>query len=95
MQTQVVRSSELKLESTKSDLILDLCRHFSAVNYLSGALGRDYLIEDDFKKFGISIDYQKFATKTYPQLWGNFIPNLSILDWWMNATNDFFSKGKP
>lgn len=88
--TQVVRSSELNVESTKSDLILDLCRHFSAANYLSGAFGHDYLIEDDFKNFKISIDYLNFTTNPYPQLWGKFIPNLSVLDWWMNTTNDIF-----
>src|ERR1700722_1879139 len=44
----VVRSSELPIASSKSDLVLDLCRHFGAQRYLSGALGRDYLAESDF-----------------------------------------------
>jgi hypothetical protein len=85
--TQVVRSSELSVNSTKSDLVLDLCQHFSADHYLSGALGRDYLIEDDFKKAKISVEYQCFTLRNYPQLWGEFIPYLSILDVWMNTKN--------
>lgn len=87
--TQVVRSSQLPVESTKSDLVLDLCRYFSAKHYLSGAFGRSYLIEDKFKKMGIEIEYQNFKSQSYPQLWKEFIPNLSILDWWMNTFEPF------
>lgn len=86
--TQVVRSSELTVDSAKSDLVLDLCQHFSAEHYLSGALGRDYLIEDDFKTAKISVEYQSFTPHNYPQLWGDFIPYLSILDGWMNTKTD-------
>ena len=93
--TRIVRSSELPIESAKSDLILDLCKHFSAMKYLSGALGRDYLVEDDFKKAGIFIEYQSYSPQAYPQLWGKFIPYLSTLDWWMNTTATSPIKAKP
>jgi hypothetical protein len=83
--TPVVRSSELPIVRTKSDLVFDLCKYFDAQHYLSGALGRDYLVEDDFSKAGIAIEYQSFKSSVYPQLWGAFIPNLGILDLWMNT----------
>jgi hypothetical protein len=92
--TQVVRSSELPVKSTKSDLVLDLCRHFGVQHYLSGALGRDYLVEHDFKNAGIAIEYQSFVPQTYCQLWGDFIPYLSALDWWMNMTDGSLRKDK-
>jgi hypothetical protein len=82
--TRIVRSSELSITNSKSDLVLELCRHFGARRYLSGVLGRDYLVEADFLKAGITIEYQIFKSPVYPQLWGEFIPNLSVLDWWMN-----------
>lgn len=85
--TRIVRSSELNVTSTKSDLLRDLCLHFGARHYLSGALGRDYLVEDDFSKAGISIEYQNFKSPVYHQLWGDFIPNLSVLDCWLNSDN--------
>lgn len=84
--TRIVCSSELPINSAKSDLVLDLCQHFGAQHYLSGALGRDYLVEEDFSKAGIVIEYQNFKPPVYPQLWGDFIPYLGILDWWMNGT---------
>ena len=84
--TRIVRSSELSIDSAKSNLVLDLCQHFSAKHYLSGTLGRGYLIEDDFKRSEIHIEYQNFIPQPYPQLWGDFIPYLSILDWWMSKS---------
>jgi WbqC-like protein family len=84
--TRVVRSSDLPIASSKSDLVLDLCRHFGARRYLSGALGRDYLVEENFSKAAIAIEYQRFKSPVYPQLWGEFIPNLGVLDWWMNMS---------
>jgi len=85
IQTRIVRSSDLPVSSAKSDLVLDLCNHFGAQHYLSGALGRNYLIEDDFNKSNILIEYQNYQSFVYPQLWGKFIPNLGILDWWMSG----------
>lgn len=93
--TQVVRSSDLEVDSSKSDLVLDLCKNLNANNYLSGAKGHDYLRADDFDNAGVTINYQNFPTPIYPQLWGDFIPNISVLDWWMNTTDHNFKQGKP
>lgn len=91
--TRVVRSSELGLASTKSELVLDLCRTLGADRYVSGALGRGYLIEEDFRAAGITVEYQSYTSPVYPQLWGGeFVPNLSVIDYWMNcgANADLF-----
>jgi hypothetical protein len=83
--TKIVRSSELDIISKKSDLVLDLCKHFASDHYLSGALGRDYLDEDDFSAAGIKVEYQEFNHPFYPQCWGGFEPFMSIVDYWMNC----------
>lgn len=83
--TRVVRSSDLPAMGAKSDLILDLCRHVGAKRYLSGQLGRDYLVECDFRAAGITIEYQEYAHPVYPQQWGSFLPAMSIVDYWMNC----------
>jgi hypothetical protein len=85
IETRIVRSSELLISSSKSDLVLDLCRHFGAERYLSGVQGRAYLDEAHFGENGIAVEYQSFVPPVYFQPWGEFIPNLGILDWWMNA----------
>lgn len=83
--TKLVRSSELSISSKKSDLVLDLCKHYNADHYLSGALGRDYLDENDFAVAGVKVDYQNFSHPIYPQRWGDFEPYMSIIDYWMNC----------
>jgi hypothetical protein len=84
--TRVVRSSELTISSSKSQLALDLCHQLGAQRYLSGMLGLDYLVEADFVKAGIELEYQRYDSMVYPQLWGEFIPDLCVLDWWMNTS---------
>lgn len=83
--TRVVRASTLGIGSRKSQLVLDICRALGADIYLSGPLGRDYLNEAEFRDAGIEVTYHGFTAFEYPQLWGDFVPNLSALDYWMNS----------
>ena len=85
---KIVRSSEVPVFSRKSDLIKDLCLYFGADQYISGALGRQYLQEDAFTLAGISVEFQEYKHPEYAQLWGAFIPGMSIVDLWMN-TGDY------
>ena len=82
--TPVVRSSSLNLQASRSDLVLEICKHFSADEYLSGAFGRAYLDESKFAQSGVDICYQDFAHPMYRQLWGTFLPNMSVVDYAMN-----------
>lgn len=82
---RLVRSSELHCKGKKSNLILDLCKYFGAKQYLSGILGKGYLDDVDFLRNGIIIEYQNYEYPVYPQLWGEFTPCMSIVDFWMNT----------
>ena len=85
IKTPIVKSSTLDINSSKSDLVLDLCKSQNADRYLSGALGKDYLDVDKFKKEGITVEFQNYQPKPYPQLWkGGFVPCLGIIDYAMN-----------
>lgn len=83
--TPIYRLSDLSIDSKKSDLILDICNHFKADLYISGALGKDYLDGAQFENAGIKIEYQNYQHPVYPQLWGGFLSHMSILDFWMNS----------
>ena len=85
--TPIIRASTLSLSGSKSDLILDLCRQLGASRYLSGVHGRSYLSADDFTASGIEIDYQDYAPPVYAQLWGDFLPGLSMVDLCMNGVS--------
>jgi hypothetical protein len=82
--TEIVKLSELDIRSSKSDLILEMCRKLNATRYISGINGKSYLNEKEFLDNGICVEYQNFKTHPYKQLYNEFIPDLSVLDWWIN-----------
>ena len=84
IKTEIIKSSELNIDSKKSDLIFDLCRYYNTDTYISGALGKNYLEENKFKNAKINIIYQDYKHPVYEQLWGEFLSYMSILDFWMN-----------
>lgn len=69
----------------KNEQIAAICRHFSADSYLSGIGAKEYIQPEIFEKQGIQLEYQDYQPITYPQLWGSFIPNLSIVDMLFNC----------
>jgi hypothetical protein len=92
IRTAVVPASELPVTERKSDLVLALCRCVGATRYLSGPLGRSYLQEETFAAAGIEVRYQDYVHPEYPQLYGNFLPAMGIVDYWVNSrAADLFS----
>jgi hypothetical protein len=83
--TRVMRASELPVQGTKSDLVLALCKQVGATTYLSGPLGRGYLQEDQFSAAAIAVRYHDYIHPEYRQLFGEFIPAMGVVDYWMNC----------
>lgn len=83
--TRVVRARDLAATGRKSDLMLNICRELGAKTYLSGPQGRGYLDEAKFAMAGIEVAYHDFVSPVYPQIGDEFMPNLSIIDAWMNV----------
>ncbi|MEM3063462.1 MAG: WbqC family protein [Nitrososphaerota archaeon] len=80
LKTKTIKSSVLNITSTSSQRLLEICKCVGADTYISGEMGKNYLDEEIFRKAGINIKYEKFQHPTYKQLYGNFIPYLSIID---------------
>ena len=78
--TKTIKSSELKINSTGSERLLEICQKLSADTYISGELGKNYLDEDIFQKADIDIIYEKFQHPHYSQLGKSFQPNMSVID---------------
>jgi hypothetical protein len=81
-QKKVVLASELEWnkEVRSTDALLEILTVLKADTYISGTGARDYLDEKQFQARGISLQWQEFNHPTYPQQWGEFIANLSVLD---------------
>lgn len=95
--TQTIRSSDLKINSVGSQRLVDICKKLKGSTYLSGEMGKNYLDEKIFHKENIKVIYEKFQHPTYSQIHGSFIPNLSILDLLFNEgekSKDILLKSK-
>ena len=77
----LVLSSSLNVSAKKSEAVLLKCKAVGADTLLSGAGGRDYLDLKRFEEEGVKVVFQDFRFPMYPQLHGEFIPNLSVVDY--------------
>lgn len=83
-ETRIILLSGLPIDGRGSRLLADICRALSASCYL--ALDSTcYLDEQVFSGSGTALACFRPPVLTYPQLWGDFIPNLSIFDLMLNC----------
>ena len=80
IRVQQHQSSDFNFQGTKSDLVLEICMHFGATDYLSGPFGRDYLDLKSFEDAGIRVQFHDYTDLAYTQDSIEFIPNLSVID---------------
>lgn len=93
-QPEIIRASNLAIEGAKSNLILKICEELNATHYISGSQGREYIDEKEFQLKKVEVVYQSYTGPSYSQLHGEFIPNLSVLDAWMNVDlKDLLKRG--
>lgn len=86
--TPLRRSSGMRAEGARSDLLLNLCREVSPDSTFLGGLGgsRGYLDLEAFAAAGIGVEWQQFRHPTYPQCGeGPFTPGLMSLDLLFNC----------
>ena len=82
--SKIVYSSDLNVKGAKNELILSLCRRFSAKSYISGPFGRDYLDLNAFKAHGINVSFHDYKPIVYRQVYTGFEPYMSSLDLLLN-----------
>jgi hypothetical protein len=68
------------IEAKGSKRLVGLCQVLGGRKYLTVYSSRKYLDEELFRRNGIQVIYYKYASPIYPQLWGDFIANLSTFD---------------
>src|SRR5574337_8587 len=82
---KVVRSSEGQFSEEPTERLIEICRWAGADAYLAGAGGLNYMRLDRFRQEGIQVVQQAFEPPIYPQLYGRFEPNLSVVDLLFNC----------
>lgn len=80
IEVDFVIASELDVHGKSTDLLIGICKRLNASRYISGPSGRKYLEEKKFEQEGIELIYHDFVHPVYPQLYGDFVPYLSMID---------------
>ncbi len=80
LNTKTILSSELQIELSGSEKLLEICKKLGAKTYMSGENGKQYLDQKIFADSKIKVIYEKFQHPIYRQINGNFISNMAIID---------------
>lgn len=78
--TQLVRMSELGVTGKGTPLIIDICKALEASRFMVQSSAVAYYDPAAFESAGIELIPFKKPDFIYPQMWGAFIANLSVLD---------------
>ncbi|MFT3752549.1 MAG: WbqC family protein [Paludibacter sp.] len=84
--TRLVDSRNYELQGDRNERLVNLCRQAGATVYVSGPAAQAYLDVAAFNAAGITVEwfgYQGFPP--YPQLWGEFVHAVSVLDLLFNC----------
>lgn len=88
LKPEFVLASSLSIQTAKEQRVIDICKAVGADEYLSGTGAKAYQVPEHFKTQGVSLCYSDYQPKSYPQQWGAFLPNLSVIDYIMNCGFD-------
>ncbi|WP_347903243.1 WbqC family protein [Pseudomonas purpurea] len=84
--TVISNSSDYTLSDGKTERLADLCVQAGATEYISGPAARDYVEPDVFSERGVELSWFDYSSyPEYPQLWGDFSHNVTILDLLFNC----------
>lgn len=86
--TQFLRSSAIGAEGAKTDRLLDILKKIGATHYISGPSAQDYIEREKFGDADISLEFMAYDYPEYPQLHGDFQPQVTILDLLFNVGSD-------
>lgn len=65
--------------------LVEICRELGGDGYLSGQEGRNYLDRSVFEEACLELWFQQVEAPLYPQLHGEFISHLSVIDMLFNV----------
>jgi len=77
---KIVQSSTLNIKGDRMERLINLCKFFEADTFYEGISGKNYIEGDLFRQNGIRIEYQNYRHPVYRQLFGEFVPYLSVVD---------------
>ena len=92
VRTVISNSWDYALYGGRTERLVNLCEQAEAIEYVTGPAAKNYIDENVFVDRGIKLtwfDYSNYPV--YPQLWGEFIPRITILDLLFNCGREAHS----
>ncbi|TFZ03823.1 WbqC family protein [Ramlibacter humi] len=87
--TRLSDSGSYELAGDKSERLARIAQQAGANVYVSGPAAKGYLDESVFAALGIAVEWFDYSGYSpYPQLWGEFVPNVSVVDLLFNCGQD-------
>jgi hypothetical protein len=80
IETRMVLMSELGVSGKGALLIIDICNSLRATQFLVQSSALAYYDKLQFSSAGIELVAYRQPAYIYPQMWGEFIANLSVFD---------------
>ena len=84
IKTQIILSSSLlkrlPKDASPESRLIEICEKLGGDTLYEGAAGKNYIDANLFKKSHIGLVYQQYRHPVYNQLYGDFIPYLSVVD---------------
>lgn len=78
--TPLIMSHDYIISGKKTERLIQLLQKLGAKVYLSGPTAQGYLDENMFREHDILLEYKTYDYDPYPQLWGEFVGTVSVLD---------------
>jgi hypothetical protein len=85
IKTRVVLMSELGVSGKGTSLIIDICKSLGAAQFLVQPSALAYYDPRQFQAAELELVSFNEPKYVYPQLWGDYMANLSILDMMLNC----------
>ena len=83
--TRLILLSELRIAARGTQLLIEICKAMGATSFLAQSQARKYLDPKLFQQEGIDLRCFRHVPPVYPQLWGEFLANLSAFDLVLNC----------
>jgi len=89
IKTIISNSWDYSLSEGKTERLANLCLQANATEYVSGPAAKDYVDKNIFDESGIKLTWFNYSGyPEYPQLWGQFTHEVSVLDLLFNCGKD-------
>ncbi len=98
IETKIVLLSDLSARARGTELLIEICKATNAPTFLVQRQAEKFLDVDLFQKHGIELRSFTYAPPVYPQLWGDFLANLSAFDLVLNCgprAHDIIIRNQP